>query len=61
MNNNLSTHSLAAMNKAQLLEMMQEALDYAQDGGKDELHEALQQIEAVSYVLQNCNYEGSEA
>lgn len=34
MNNNLSTHSLVAKNKAQLLEMMQEALDYAQDGGE---------------------------
>ena len=60
MNNNLSTQALVLKDKEQLLAMITEAVEYAQDGGEDELHEALQQIAAVTYTLENCNYEGSE-
>lgn len=60
MNNNLRPEVLCNKNKDQLLEMFNEAVDYARDGGTDELHEAIEQIQAVAYVLANCDYEGSE-
>lgn len=61
MNNNLSTHALVLKNKKQLLGMITKAVEFATDGGEDELHAAMEQIEAVAYTLKNCNYEGSEA
>lgn len=61
MNNNLSTHALIMKNKEQLLAMITEAVEFAEDGGEDELHQALEQIEQVTYTLKNCNYEGSKA
>ena len=60
MNNNLQAHVLCLKNKEQLLAMVQEAVDFAQDGGEDELFSALEQIEQVTYVLKNCDYEGSQ-
>lgn len=59
MNNNLSTQALVYKNRIELVEMLAEAVDYIQNGEQDELHAGLEQIEAVAYVLKNCNYAGS--
>ena len=58
MNNNLSTQALVYKNRIELVEMLAEAVEYIQDGEQDELHAGLEQIEAVTYVLKNCDYQG---
>lgn len=61
MNNNLSTQALAYKNKEQLLDMLKEAVDFAsEENTTDALHEAIEQVQAVAYVLANCEYEGRE-
>lgn len=63
MNNNLRTENLVRYNKEELIELIQEAIDYTKDDNfdaDDALHGALEQIEAVVYVLKNCDYEGKE-
>lgn len=59
MNNNLQVESLVYKGRIELVEMLDEAVKYAQEGSEDELYKALEQIEAVTYVLKNCNYKGS--
>ena len=58
MNNNLSTQVLVHKNRIELVEMLEEAVRYIQDGESDELYAGLEQIEAVTYVLKNCDYKG---
>lgn len=61
MNNNLRPEVLSYKNKDQLLQMFREAVNYAEDENTtDALHEAIQQIQAVAYVLASCDYEGKE-
>ena len=60
MNNNLSVQALANKNKNQLLEMIKEAVEFAEFGSEDEEYQAFEQIESVVYVLRNCEYEGKE-
>lgn len=61
MNNNLSQQALARKNKEQLLEMFQEALDFAnEENTTDALYEAIEQIQSVAYILKNCEYEGRQ-
>lgn len=58
MNNNLSTQALVYKNRIELVEMLAEAVEYIQEGEADELYAGLEQIEAVAYVLKNCEYQG---
>lgn len=58
MNNNLSTQALVYKNRIELVEMLAEAVEYIQEGEEDELYAGLEQIEAVAYVLKNCEYQG---
>lgn len=58
MNNNLSTQALVYKNRIELVEMLAEAVEYIQEGEQDELYAGLEQIEAVAYVLKNCEYQG---
>lgn len=62
MNNNLSTQALVHKTKEQLLEMLSEATSYAAEENTTEaLHEAIEQVQAVAYVLANCDYKDSNA
>ena len=57
MNNNLSPQILSNKSEDELFEMIQESIDYRNNNPEDEdtIHEALEQIEAVTYVLKNCD------
>ena len=61
MNNNLSTQVLVHKTKDELWAMIREAYEFGDDQGEDEMYQALEQIEAVTYVLRHCEYEGREA